>query len=283
MISIIIPLYNKEAIIECTLRSVLSQDYDDYEVIIVDDGSTDNSAAIAKRFIDSLSPSNEAVRWTVIEQENGGPSKARNTGVKNSIGDWLYFIDADDEMESGCLSHFANIVNEHPEVDMFLGEVSLYNGKTKFIVNQYKEGVVKNIFKNHFLGCTFQCSGSSLYKRIVCEQFMYNEHIRRYEDLECLFRRYRECSIYLMHYPVAIINCEYASASNGRRDIKEDFLGHIDFKGKSFWEKMCLYQLFLGERPHYPEQCRKLYPSLYKRFDLYFIYQFLSRTKRLWA
>ena len=70
MISVIIPLYNKEAIIERTLQSVLSQDYDDYEVIIVDDGSTDNSAAVAKHFIDNLPPSKCGARWIYILQEN---------------------------------------------------------------------------------------------------------------------------------------------------------------------------------------------------------------------
>lgn len=269
MISVIIPLYNKEPIIEKCLNSVLSQDYDDFEVVIVNDGSTDRSSDVVKSYTD--------YRIRLIEQKNGGPSKARNTGILASKGEWLYFIDADDEIEPGALKHFHDLAVVHPEADMFLGEVSFWNGKSKIASKVYEDGYVKNIFKSHFLDKTFQCSGSSLYKRSVCEKFLYNENIRRFEDLECLFRRYRECSLYLTHFPVAVINVEYAAASHGRRDIKEDFLGYLDFKGKSFWEKMCLYQLYLAERPHYMEQCRALYPGLDKRFDLLILSKILKR------
>lgn len=274
MISVIIPLYNKEPIIKRTIQSVLSQDFDNYEVIVVNDGSTDNSAEIVSSIKDS--------RIRLIEQENGGPSKARNTGIKNAHGEWLYFIDADDEMEHGALSHFEKLTKEHPNTDMFLGEISFFDGKNKRHGVEYEDGYVKNIFRDHFFCKLYHCSGSSLYKKSVCERFSNNEKIRRFEDLECLFRRYRECSLYLTHHSVAIINEEFASASRGRKDICEDFLGYLDFYGKSFWEKMCLYQLFLWERSYYPEQCRKLYPSLYKRLDYYIIYQFLMKTRKLW-
>ena len=84
MISIVIPLYNKEFTIENSIKSVLSQDYDDFEVVVVNDGSTDNSAEKVMSIDD--------FRIRLIEQENGGPSKARNTGVKNSKGEWIVFL-----------------------------------------------------------------------------------------------------------------------------------------------------------------------------------------------
>ena len=90
MISVVIPLYNKEASIKQALMSVLSQSYQEFEVVIVDDGSTDNSVAKVEEIQDS--------RIRLIRQENGGPSKARNTGVKNAKGEWILFLDADDEL-----------------------------------------------------------------------------------------------------------------------------------------------------------------------------------------
>ena len=102
MISVIIPLYNKEQIIEKCIQSVLTQDYDDFEVVIVNDGSTDRSAEIVKRIDDS--------RIRLIEQENGGPSKARNIGVKNAKGDWIVFLDADDEFLLGALNYFRSLI-----------------------------------------------------------------------------------------------------------------------------------------------------------------------------
>lgn len=273
MISVIIPLYNKEAIVEKSLKSVLSQDYDDFEVIVVNDGSTDNSAEIVKSIKDP--------RLHLIEQENGGPSKARNVGVQNAKGEWVYLIDADDEMEPGTLSYFYGQSLKFTNIDMFLGEVYIDDGKRRRLAVSYKNGTLRNIFKAHAFSRLFQCSGSTLYRKEICVRYPYNENIRRYEDLESLFNKYRLGKLYTMHRPVAKINTEYASASHGRKDISEDFVGHLDFKGKSFWEKMCLYKLFIEEREHYPQQCKELYPSLYKRWDMYFIYQLIKKTNRI--
>ena len=103
MISVIIPLYNKEPIIERSLQSVLSQDYDDFEVVVVNDGSTDRSADIVRSINDP--------RIRLIEQENGGPSKARNTGTKSARGEWILFLDADDELLPGALNYFSENYN----------------------------------------------------------------------------------------------------------------------------------------------------------------------------
>ena len=61
---------------------------------------------------------------------------------------------------------------------------------------------------------------------------------------------------------------DFAEASHARKDIREDFIGHLEFKGKSFWERMCLFNFFLSERNHYSLQAHKLYPTLYRRYDL---------------
>ncbi len=277
MISVIIPLYNKEAIIERTLQSVLSQDYDDYEVIIVDDGSTDNSATVAKRFIDNIPHSKCGARWTYILQENGGPSKARNTGVKHAKGEWLYLIDADDEMESGVLKHFSQLVQQQPQADLFLGEVYYNNGQSKTLSNQYTDGFIDDIFKALFYRKINPCSGTLLYRKSLCVQHPYKEKLRRFEDLECLLNKFRDARLYATHYPTSIVNVEFAEASRGRKNIEEDFVGHISFKGKSFWEKMCLYQFYLGERTLYSGQIEKLYPMLKYRYDLLLIYKILKR------
>lgn len=264
MISVIIPLYNKEPIIERSLQSVLTQDYDDFEVIVVNDGSTDKSAEIVKSINDS--------RINLIEQENGGPSKARNTGIKHAKGDWILFLDADDELLSGALKTFYEKTLEHPNINMFCGEVLINKKKKK----SYQEGCIRNIYKSLFYNVFYPCSGSSIFSKSLCDKHLYNENIRRYEDLECLFRKYKNNEIFILNSPVANVNTDYAAASRGRQDINEDFIGHLDFKGKSFWEKMCLYKLYLGEREHYPEQIDKLYPLLRYRYDLLLLYKILN-------
>lgn len=273
MISVIIPLYNKEPIIDKTLMSVLSQDYSNFEVVVVDDGSTDNSVEKVEAIHDS--------RIRLIRQENGGPSKARNTGVKYAKGDWIVFLDADDGLLPDALRYFAHIINTHPEVDMFLGEVLINNGNTEHLGVEYKNGLVKNPFKDHVFGRLYQCSGTTVYRKSIVEKYPFDERVRRYEDLQRIFKLYREFSLYLCHKPVAKVNIEFASASRARKDIKEDFLGYLDFKGKSFWEKMALYGFYLGERDYYPEQCKKMHPWLYRRYDWLFLYKMVKMIAKI--
>lgn len=92
MVSIIIPLYNKEFAIEQTLCSVIKQTYRDFEIIVSDDGSTDRSASIVKE----LAKKDKRIRY--YKKENGGVSSARNFGLSKANGEWIIFLDADDEM-----------------------------------------------------------------------------------------------------------------------------------------------------------------------------------------
>ena len=84
--SIIIPLYNKELFIKATINSVLNQTFNDFELIIVDDGSTDNSHQIVSKYQDS--------RILLIKQENQGVSEARNSGIKLSKSNYIAFLEA---------------------------------------------------------------------------------------------------------------------------------------------------------------------------------------------
>lgn len=144
MISVVIPLYNKEASIAQSLKSVLSQEYDDFEVVIVDDGSTDGSVGVVEAINDP--------RIRLIKQENGGPSMARNTGVKNAKGEWILFLDADDEFLPGALRMFRDAINSHPEFNFI--DFSWYadNGQHRIIADNAKEGKIKNPFKNYYQG-----------------------------------------------------------------------------------------------------------------------------------
>lgn len=273
MISVVIPLYNKEAIVSRSIGSVLSQSFADFEVVVVDDGSTDRSAEIVRAINDP--------RVRLVSQGNGGPSKARNTGVHEAKGEWIVFLDADDEMQPGALEHFHHLSVAHPHVDMFLGEVLMNNGHDVWLHTRYGEGELKSMFRAHAMGRLMQCSGSTMYRRTLCDRHPYDESIRRYEDLECLFRKYKDGRLWLTDIPVATVNCQFASASRGREDISEDFVGHLDFTGKGFWERMCLYGLFLGERERYGEQARQLYPSLYHRYDLLLVHKLLGWARRI--
>ena len=271
MITVVIPLYNKETSIAQSLKSVLSQEYDDFEVVIVDDGSTDGSVGVVEAMNDP--------RIRLIKQENGGPSKARNTGVKNAKGEWILFLDADDELLPGALRMFRDAINSHPEFNFI--DFSWYadNGQHRIIADNAKEGKIKNPFKSYYQGKINPRTGSFILTKQLALQCLFDENLRRFEDDEMLFKVYNVANIYYNPKPIMVCNQVFAAASKGRKDIKEDFLGHLNFSGKSFWERMCLYKLFLGERPNYDVQCRSLYPGLYKRYDLLILHKLLNKIK----
>lgn len=102
-ISVIIPVYNGEEYIGDTLDSVISQDFDDYEIIVIDDGSTDNSSKIIMEKLD-----NTDVPSKLIYQENMGVSVARNGGISIAKGDYLVFVDGDDYIKPNHLSTLYN-------------------------------------------------------------------------------------------------------------------------------------------------------------------------------
>lgn len=111
MISIVIPLYNKADCIATALDSVLAQTYQDFEVVVVDDGSTDEGAAIVERYADP--------RMRLIHQANAGVSAARNKGIAESKGEYVAFLDADDEWSPEYLKVQSQLTEMYPLCDVF--------------------------------------------------------------------------------------------------------------------------------------------------------------------
>lgn len=109
-ISVVIPVYNtQQYIIEC-INSLVQQTYQDFEVLLVDDGSTDNSAKIITEYIKR----NNLSRFHLFSKENGGVSSARNYGISRARGDWLTFIDSDDWVEPEFLQNMIDELKSYP-------------------------------------------------------------------------------------------------------------------------------------------------------------------------
>ena len=120
MFSIVIPLFNKEKFIAESLHSVVLQSYHDYEVIIVNDSSTDNSLAIAQTFeVDK--------RFKVYTKLNGGVSDARNFGIEKAAGKYICFLDADDIWEKTYLQEVYRLICKYPDNDVFCLGYSFFN------------------------------------------------------------------------------------------------------------------------------------------------------------
>lgn len=127
-ISVIIPAFNAQRWIEEAVKSALEQTLPPFEVIVVDDGSTDNTAQVIKKF---------GLRIKLLQQPNMGPASARNLGMKNAQGDWLAFLDADDKWLPWKLEKVMRIAEKNPDMGFFSHDAFVIDAQGK-IVGTYR-------------------------------------------------------------------------------------------------------------------------------------------------
>lgn len=145
MISIIVPLFNKEHLLKETLLSILNQTFSTFEVVIVNDGSTDNSLSVLDCFNDS--------RIRIINQENLGVSAARNRGIEEAKYDLIALMDADDLWESNYLEEQMNLYKNYPDCDVFITNYRYLTIKGSYTspilrdIDLDKSSVIDNYFK----------------------------------------------------------------------------------------------------------------------------------------
>lgn len=134
-VSIIIPIYNAEKTIRRCIESVLQQNYTNFELLLINDGSKDNSKKICYEY---LAKDN---RIKLHNKENGGVSTARNLGIKNATGEWITFIDADDWVEPNFLDSVNNIIDNR--IDWIFAEWrTVWNDILLNEINEYEESIV---------------------------------------------------------------------------------------------------------------------------------------------
>ncbi len=135
-LSIIIPVYNVEKTLFDCVNSAHISSYDDWEIILIDDGSTDSSGEMCNQ----LAVQDKHIK--VIHQENKGLSEARNCGIDKAKGDYLAFLDSDDMLQPGTLEHMTYLLDKHPNYDIVEFPVKVYcNGprerELKFNSSEY--------------------------------------------------------------------------------------------------------------------------------------------------
>ena len=225
--SVIIPLYNKAPYVRKALETVCAQTYRDYEVIVVDDGSTDDSARIAEEYIrevkgyrlevkgddNSRAETNayklSSINYKLIRQANSGVSAARNNGVAQASGDYIAFLDADDWWEPTFLEKMVQLIEDYPEAGLYASNYIYYKpGKTRVAVNNIETGYF-NYPKSYYEGGAMPVTSiTAIMPRAVFDEMGgFPLGIKLGED----FLLWAKTA---MHYPVAFLNEALAYYNN---------------------------------------------------------------------
>ena len=198
LISIVIPIYNAEKYLEECLNSIKSQTYKNFEVIMVNDGSKDDSETICMNFLRSDS------RFRYLKKENGGVSSARNVGLDNVEGDYITFIDADDWVDENHLEILIDgIIKNNCEVAIssymqFINTretylINIYSNQEKYLLNYGKmnrEKFLTELPKLISINNSFNCAVSKLFSRRLVEDIRFDSNIIYAEDLDFYFKLY---------------------------------------------------------------------------------------------
>lgn len=200
--SVVIPLFNKRRHIKKTIESVLGQTYSDYEIVVINDGSTDGSAEIAESIKDQ--------RLRVINQENGGVSRARNIGIREARGVYICFLDADDLWHEDYLAEVYSAIKDDPARDFIATRFTRIDEWTEQALNPdvperaaIRVQVVKNLpeewlQKELFITSCVTASRSILNK--LSDWFPPGESVG--EDMDVWFRLAELTPLYLVQIPL---------------------------------------------------------------------------------
>lgn len=165
-LSVIVPVYNASATLRCCIKSILQCDEEDMEVILIDDGSIDNSSDICKEF------ALQDKRVKAFQKANGGVSSARNQGLDTATGEWVTFVDADDKATPSLLSYIPQDDN-----DLVCFNWKYTTGETEneqLHSATYSGKAQKEFLNQHLVDYIFRCPWAKLFKRTVIK----DHHIR---------------------------------------------------------------------------------------------------------
>lgn len=179
--SVIIPAYNAEKFIAESLNSVLKQSISAYEIIVIDDGSTDNTSNIIKEISSPL------IKY--LYQQNGGPSKARNRGILQSTGDYIAFLDADDLWYPDHLSDASSFFDNNPSVLWFTSAFNILDKKKNLkasLINSKAD--IIDFFISMLRGTFIHTSAVIINRNVFTNVGLFNENWKFGEDLNLWVR-----------------------------------------------------------------------------------------------
>lgn len=175
MISIIIPVYNAEKYLCSTVDSILSQNSLDYELLLIDDGSQDQSGKICDEF------ASQDCRVRVFHKQNGGVSSARNLGIDKATGEWIFFVDSDDIVLPSALEFISTSISDNVNCDLFIfrhqcnGEPVDVSLSPDLTVDEY----LRKLLAYKIVSSPW----AKLYRTVYAKELRFNQNLRIGEDL----------------------------------------------------------------------------------------------------
>ncbi len=296
-VSVIIPTYNRAEYIGDTIDSVLRQTFTDFEIIVVDDGSTDNTREIVNGYTDP--------RIRYIYQENSGVSTARNNGINSSDSEYIAFLDSDDMYLEDMLEKSVRILDEHPEVGYSYGQSNIMRdgfGVYRTRISPFHshstvvgsvEQVRELLFHSPITTCTF--TGR---RHLIAELGGFHPDLWTCQDYHYFVKLAKRCSGYYIAEPLAIIRFHDIQLHNQMRHGRErafpmilsevfddpDFAPHCeDIRGKAYcyfyrtWILHSAYGMNNKLARQYLRKAVKYYPGIIlTRHIFVIVYKYLA-------
>ena len=280
MISVIIPTYNRAKLLQRAMKSVLNQTFQDFELIVVDVGSTDNTKKVVSEY--------EEVKY-VYQENSGGAAKPKNTGIKIAQGEYIAILDDDDEWLPTKLEKQVKFLEENPEIDV-VGCNYLINGGKEYKIPNYKD-VLKRILVTDDMG-----PGSIMMyrKKVFDEVGGFDENLKSGQDKEMRIRlASKGYKFRFIRKPLVVYNTGHNNISTDL-DInkREKDWEYIYNKYKKYYSKELYLKKLRYDGTRYmmlglPKRARKCFlrSNNYSLFLISFLgasfYRFLTKVK-LW-
>ena len=242
MFTVVIPMYNKELSIKNTVQSTLFQTFTDFEILIVNDGSTDSSLQIVKEIQDP--------RIRIIDKPNEGVSSARNRGIKEAKSDWIAFLDADDLWKENHLEEIFSMMKIFPNKMVFVTSFEFSDGReifkhprkaTVFKIQSYFREALKEILI---------CTNSVVVNKNCFEMVgLFNSELNRGEDMDMWGRLAKNYEIVKSNKATTVYRIDAENRTTQKESLLKSKVYYLDLENakhsgeKKYYKKDSFYRL----------------------------------------
>ena len=240
MFSVVIALYNKEKSVKDTINSVLAQTFPEFEIVVVNDGSTDNSASLVEAINDS--------RIRVIHKKNEGVSAARNRGIKEAKYPWIAFLDGDDLWKNNHLEEVSKMMKTYPDKKAFATSFE-YSDKRQFFKHQRSSDIfiIKNYFQEAIKESLMWTSIVVINKECFTKVGAFHLKLNRGEDIDMWAKIARKYFIVKSTTVTGVYKVDSENKlTNKRSRLNNSFLSVISLKGLNGFERIYFKKMLIN-------------------------------------